>query len=320
MKDMLRRYFFAAIGSALAFLIFAPTSVFAASLFFASSAQTVAVGQTFVVTVEVSSADQAMNAASGDISFPSGKLRVLSVSNSNSVMSLWVQNPTFSNAVSGGDINFAGVVLNPGFTGVDGNVVTVRFQAIGTGDAALSFLSGSVLANDGNGTEILSSLGTASYAITPAPPLSVSTPSSTPTSTPSSTLATITVSVPTTTTSVAPVTTPVIGSWLDQAAQFLIAWGLIILLAILLLAAIVALAYYIVNRLRRFHVSLSRRLIEERKELRDDLKRIEKELEADRPHSEIDLSAPGVRKKQERIRKEIEHLDDDLKRDIKENG
>jgi len=55
-----------------------------------------------------------------------------------------------------------------------------------------------------------------------------------------------------------------------------------------------------------------------RKELRIDLRRIEKELEGDRPKTEIDLSASGMRKKQEQVYKEIEHLEEDIKKDLKD--
>lgn len=164
-------YLFSAIGFvALAFLFLAPVSVSAASLAFSPAATTVAVGDIFTVAVDVTSPAQAMNAVSGDVSFPSDKLRVLGVSNSGSVMNLWVQNPSFSNAAGAGDINFAGVVLNPGFIGTAGNVVTIRFQALAPGNAPLSFSDGSILANDGNGTNILSSLGAANIAITQAAP------------------------------------------------------------------------------------------------------------------------------------------------------
>lgn len=316
----------------------APAAAFAATLSFTPATKTVAVGDIFNIAVDVSSPSQAMNAVSGDVTFPTNQLRVLSVSNSNSVMTLWVQNPSFSNAAGAGDINFAGIVLNPGYTGNLGNVVTIQFKAVGVGDAPLSFSDGSVLANDGNGTNILTSMGTADMTVVSAPtlppastaPVTVSTsttgissvPSSSATSMPTAPSSTNT--VPAVTSTVAPTPAPTVtvnysGAWLTEALQFLFTWGIIILLGLLLLAAIIALAYYLTNRLRRLHVSLSRRLIQERKELRDDLRRIQKELEADGPSAEIDLSPSGIRKKQERIRREIEHLDEDLKRDIKED-
>ena len=137
----------------------------AATLSFSPQSGTYFAGRSFSVSVLVSSPDQAMNAAQGEISFPTNELEVLSVSQANSVMNLWVQNPTFSN--QDGTIDFGGVAVNPGFQGNNGNVITIRFEAKDTGAAALKFISGSVLANDGKGTNILTSMGTANLTIAP---------------------------------------------------------------------------------------------------------------------------------------------------------
>ena len=54
-----------------------PAVASAATLYFSPSSGSHAVGTTFPVNIYVSSADQAMNAASGVISFPSDKLEVI---------------------------------------------------------------------------------------------------------------------------------------------------------------------------------------------------------------------------------------------------
>ncbi len=108
-----------------------------------------------------------MNAASGDISFPSDKLQVLSVSKTDSIMNLWIRDPSFSNSEVGGDVHFEGIVLNPGFTGTAGNLVTIAFEAIAPGDVPISFSSGAVLANDGNGTNILNSMQSGDVTVVP---------------------------------------------------------------------------------------------------------------------------------------------------------
>jgi len=147
-----------------------PQVVAAASLYFSPSSGSYNVGQTFSVSVYVSSADQAMNAASGVISFPSDKLEVVSFSKVGSIFNLWVQEPSFSN--SDGTVNFEGIVLNPGFTGASGKILTVTFRVKAAGSALVSFSSGSVLANDGKGTNLLTGLGSATLAfnLTPSGP------------------------------------------------------------------------------------------------------------------------------------------------------
>jgi hypothetical protein len=135
----------------------------ASTLYFSPSLGEYAVGKTFSVGVYVSSSDQAMNAASGVISFPSDKLEVTSLSKTSSIFSLWVQEPSFSN--SNGTINFEGIVLNPGFTGPSGKIITITFKVKAAGQSFITFSSGSVLANDGQGTNILKSLGNAQFSL-----------------------------------------------------------------------------------------------------------------------------------------------------------
>lgn len=140
-----------------------PFSADAASFGFTPSALSPSVGSTFSTTVYVSSPDQSINAASGAISFPPDSLEVVGVYKTNSVMNLWVQEPSFLN--SQGRINFEGVALNPGYTGTQGAVLNVVFKAKSPGRADIRFASGSILANDGSGTNVLDGMGTASIVI-----------------------------------------------------------------------------------------------------------------------------------------------------------
>lgn len=157
-----------------------PSVARAASLYLSPATGSYNIGQTFSVGVYVSSADQAMNAASGIISFPSDKLEVTSLSKTGSIFTLWVQEPSFSN--SAGTVNFEGIALNPGFTGASGKLLTVNFRVKAGGVATLNFSSGLVLANDGHGTNILTGLGNASFS------LGVIKPSAPETITPSETI------------------------------------------------------------------------------------------------------------------------------------
>lgn len=151
------------ISVSLAFLFSAslvsPIMAQAATLYLSPSSGEYSVGKTFSVNVYVSSADQAMNAASGAISFPQDKLEVTSLSKTGSILTLWVQEPSFSN--SAGTVNFEGIVFNPGFIGVGGKVITINFKVKAAGAIPLNFSSGSILANDGKGTNILENLGSA---------------------------------------------------------------------------------------------------------------------------------------------------------------
>ena len=163
------------------FCVYSVTHASGASLYLSPSASSNKIGQSFTTTVFVSSAEQAMNATQGTISFPAEKLSVISLSKSGSVVSLWTQEPSFSN--SAGTVSFEGIVLNPGFTGSAGKMISINFKAKAAGDAVVSFSSGSILANDGKGTGILSGFGNARFNIesgvsAPAPPISTTPASS----------------------------------------------------------------------------------------------------------------------------------------------
>jgi hypothetical protein len=111
------------------------------------------VGDSFSINILVSSPDQSVNAVSGSLIFPADKLQVTSISKTGSVVNFWVQEPSYSNSV--GTLDFEGVILNPGFTGAGGRIITVSFKSKASGIASLSFASGSVLANDGTGNSVL---------------------------------------------------------------------------------------------------------------------------------------------------------------------
>src|SRR3989344_5120826 len=141
----------------------APLSTYAATLNFSPPSGSYGVGSTFSVNVYVESSNQAMNASSGVVSFPWDKLEVVSISKTGSIFSLWPAEPSFSN--SAGTVNFEGIVLNPGYTGANGKILTITFRARSSGTANVSFSSGSVLANDGTGANILSGMRVAVFTL-----------------------------------------------------------------------------------------------------------------------------------------------------------
>ncbi|MBU1613221.1 cohesin domain-containing protein [Patescibacteria group bacterium] len=145
-------------------LLFRAEPAFAgATIFFSPASPKVNAGDVFEMGVFVKSTDQAINACETEISFPTDKLEILSVSSKSSIFNLMVQNPTFSN--QSGVINFSGVILNPGYTGSAGRLITLSFRAKNSGTVKLNFNSAQVLANDGLGTNVLSVASSASITI-----------------------------------------------------------------------------------------------------------------------------------------------------------
>ncbi len=152
-----------AVLLAVSVFLASPHAAKADTLYISPASGSYTPGQTFSAKVFVSSLAQSVNAVSGTVSFPTDKLQVVSVSKAGSILTLWVQDPSFSNAQ--GTVSFEGVVPNPGFTGSAGNIVTISFRVVGQGTAQLKWSSGSVLANDGQGTNILKNLGTATFTL-----------------------------------------------------------------------------------------------------------------------------------------------------------
>ena len=105
-----------------------------------------------------------INTAAATIEFPTDLLQVMSVSESSSIFSLWVQNPAFSNA--DGTITFTGGLPSPGYTGASGEVVSIVFMAKKQGTASIIFSNSSVLQNDGFGTDVLTATEPATITIT----------------------------------------------------------------------------------------------------------------------------------------------------------
>lgn len=120
----------------------------------------IAIGEQFTVRVSVSSPDQAINAVSASLGYPA-TLSVVSIDKTDSIVDFWTEEPR----VVGGKIVFEGVALSPGYQGGRGVLFTVTFSGKREGSAQLTLTNASLLANDGLGSNILKSLGTALITI-----------------------------------------------------------------------------------------------------------------------------------------------------------
>jgi len=136
-----------------------------ASLYLSPSTGTYSVGRIFSVSIELDSREQIINAAEATLKFDPDKLDVMSISKAGSIFSLWTTEPTFSN--SGGTLSFGGGTPD-NFNGASGIIATVSFQAKTAGACKVDFLSGSVLAADYKGTNVLASMIPGAYVIQPA--------------------------------------------------------------------------------------------------------------------------------------------------------
>ena len=168
-----------------------PISASAATMALTPASKAVTVGDIVTVRAVVNAQGTPINNAEGVISFPTDMLQAISVSKSDSIFSLWLSEPSFSNGA--GTVSFNGGVPNPGFSGSNGTELTITFRAKQAGTATLSIGDAAVRANDGLGTDVLSNTFGSVLTISgpevkpaPAPVLETAAPkASSPTAAPS---------------------------------------------------------------------------------------------------------------------------------------
>lgn len=140
---------------AVAMFFLACGSVHAATLQINSDSATLSPGSITMLSVVLNSEGVAINNAEAKIVFPTDLLEVVSINKNSSIFSLWVEEPVYSNST--GIITLNGGIPAPGFTGQNGTVISVVFKAKAAGKADLIFSDAAVRANDGLGTDVLSS-------------------------------------------------------------------------------------------------------------------------------------------------------------------
>lgn len=144
--------------------LFIPFQIFASSfLYFTEPPKNIEVGERFTIYLRLRATDEAINAISAVISFPPNLVKPISTSKEGSIINLWTGEPKiFSDRIS-----FEGVVLNPGFSGNNGLLLKVVFEAKSTGVVNMNFIEGATLANDGLGSNILATLSNTNFRISP---------------------------------------------------------------------------------------------------------------------------------------------------------
>ncbi|MBP9827531.1 hypothetical protein KBC55_00025 [Patescibacteria group bacterium] len=156
------------IGLATLFIAIVSLSAFiktasAATLGVYAADTSLAVGETAQVSILVSSSEQVMNAVSGSVTVDPSILEIIGITKASEAITFWVQEPSYNSTA--GTARFEGISLNPGWQGSSATLVTLTVRAKSTGVGRVAFSSGSVLANDGLGTNILTSMGSANITV-----------------------------------------------------------------------------------------------------------------------------------------------------------
>lgn len=112
---------------------------------------TVVVGETFPVTVVVSS-QQPVNVFQGELVFDESVIQIVGIDYNTSIATLWAERPWYENGE--GTLNFIGGTTAPGgFVGT-GDLITITFRSVAAGNATVSMREARILKHDGLGTDV----------------------------------------------------------------------------------------------------------------------------------------------------------------------
>ena len=126
------------------------------------------VNQETEVVVGLDTENQTINTVELGLNFSPDDFLIKNVSNGNSIISFWIEEPKFSNEK--GEINFAGIIPG-GYFGRGGDLIKVDLVAKKTGTAIFNIKSAKVLLNDGQGTETKLSVSNLKLNVVEAQPL-----------------------------------------------------------------------------------------------------------------------------------------------------
>ncbi len=122
-------------------------------------------GEIFPMEIELVDLKTSINAVQVDVDYNPNRLELVKISTKGSFANVFIQKEIDNEA---GYARLTGGVPNPGYTGSRGLFATFYFKGTLPGLAKVEFLPTSmVLANDGQGNNVLSKLSTASFLIMP---------------------------------------------------------------------------------------------------------------------------------------------------------
>ena len=140
---------------AIIFLIVPTHATQAATLYFRMAKTSYKSGESGFATLNVDTAGKAINAIEATISFDPNLVEISNITTDKTIINMWIQSATLDTT---GSITMKGVVFNPGFNGDPGRIIGFDFKAKTTGTFSFNVVSKTVLANDGKGSVIKTSI------------------------------------------------------------------------------------------------------------------------------------------------------------------
>jgi hypothetical protein len=122
------------------------------------------IGEIFEIKVYADSGGQKINAAETELTFNPDALEVQKILTNDSILDSWPTPPTFSNQK--GVVRFSGWAKVP-YEGAAGLLVTIRFKALRNMTSNAYLAAGAILAADGSGSNIITSMKSGLYSVGP---------------------------------------------------------------------------------------------------------------------------------------------------------
>ena len=152
------KFIIASIIFPLSFLVYSSAS--ASKTFFEAEKTNIIVGDIFEASFFIDTEGKDINAIEGKIVFPEKLLGIKEVSDGNSIVNFWVERPNEKN----GEISFSGIIPG-GYLSKKGFIFSVIFRSLGEGVSPVEIKSIRVLANDGKGTPVETSVNNIQFNI-----------------------------------------------------------------------------------------------------------------------------------------------------------
>lgn len=122
------------------------------------------VGQPFEVQVLADTGGQAVNAVEGELAYNPSDFAIDNISIDHSILTTWSTTPAYDGAT--GTISFSGWASQT-YAGKNGLLITVTLRPLRVAQSVLSFNSGAMLAADGHGTNIIITMTSGNYSLSP---------------------------------------------------------------------------------------------------------------------------------------------------------
>ncbi len=135
-----------------------------AALFVEPETGAYTIGEIFEIRIFADTDGVEINAAEAELTFNPDAIEIQRVSTEGSILDAWPTQPTFSNQA--GTLRFAGWTRVP-YRGSRGLLATVQFKALRSRPSNAYLAAGAILAADGKGSNIITSMRSGLYTVEP---------------------------------------------------------------------------------------------------------------------------------------------------------